>query len=320
MKNWKKFLLISVFSTSLVACGNTDQPVEEGTGMESSEGENEEFPVTITDATGEEILIKNDPEKIISLIPSNTEILFEIGTGEDVIAVTDNDNYPEEVMDLEKVGGFEINVEKIIALEPDMVFAHESGLSSMESGLQQIKDAGITVLVVDDASNFDEVYSTIEFIGQATGFSEEALEVVGSMKNELEAIVEKTKTSDLTPSVFFEVSPSPEIYTAGSNTFLNEIVVMLNAENAASDIEGWAMLNDEQIIDRNPEVIITTYGYYVENPIEQVLSRTGWESVDAIKNERVIDIHSDLVTRTGPRLVEGVEEVAKAIYPEVFTQ
>jgi iron complex transport system substrate-binding protein len=96
------------------------------------------------------------------------------------------------------------------------------------------------------------------------------------------------------------------------------MISLINAENIANDQEGWVQMDQEAIIDRNPDVIITTYGFYTENATEQVLSRQGWENVNAIKNMQVIDVDSDTVTRSGPRIVEGVEELAKAVYPEVF--
>ena len=95
---------------------------------------------------------------------------------------------------------------------------------------------------------------------------------------------------------------------------------MVNADNVMSEQEGWVKVNQESVISSNPDVIITTYGYYSENPKEQVMKRDGWKDVNAVKNEHVYDVHSDLVTRTGPRLVEGVEEIAKSIYPEVFAE
>ena len=102
------------------------------------------------------------------------------------------------------------------------------------------------------------------------------------------------------------------------NTFMNEMLQMIGADNVAGDLEGWAKIDEESMIAANPDVIVTTYGYYTEDPVAQVKSRSGWEDVTAIKQEQIYDVHSDLVTRSGPRLVEGVEELAEAIYPNIF--
>src|SRR5699024_7325334 len=120
--------------------------------------ENADFPVTVTDANGDEVTIDEEPENIVSVIPSNTEIAFALGLGDQIVGVTDNDDYPKEVEDIDKVGGMELNVEKIISLDPQLVLAHQS---NEEKGLEQIKDAGIPVLVVGDDNSFDEVYDSL---------------------------------------------------------------------------------------------------------------------------------------------------------------
>jgi iron complex transport system substrate-binding protein len=138
------------------------------------------------------------------------------------------------------------------------------------------------------------------------------------MQDKLAEIKAKAGEIKEKKKVFVEVSPAPEVFTTGKNTFMDEMISLINAENIANDQEGWVQMDQEAIIDRNPDVIITTYGFYTENATEQVLSRQGWENVNAIKNMQVIDVDSDTVTRSGPRIVEGVEELAKAVYPEVF--
>ena len=256
---------------------------------------------------------------MVSLMPSNTEIAFALGLGDEIVGVTDNDNYPEEVSEKEKVGGMEFNVEKIISLKPDLVLAHGGSMGMSAEGFGQLKDAGITVLVVNDAKNFADVYDSIEMIGKATGTVEEAEKLVNDMKSKVEEIQEKAtavKEEDM-KKVYVEVYPVPLYYAAGKNTFMDEMLTMINAENIVKE-EGWPQLDQEAIIEANPDVIITTYGYYTENPVEQVLGREGWQDINAIKNKQVVDVHSDKVTRSGPRLVEGVEELAKAVYPDIF--
>lgn len=115
-----------------------------------------------------------------------------------------------------------------------------------------------------------------------------------------------------------EVSPSPEIYTTGKNTFMDEMLGIISADNVSGELDGWVKLDEESLIAANPDVIITTYGYYTGNPVKEVTGRNGWEDIKAVKNGDVYDVHSDLVTRSGPRLIEGVEELAKSVYPNVF--
>jgi iron complex transport system substrate-binding protein len=314
-------LLLSIFA--LAGCGDSaaDKPKESTAGNENQSAQQEEqaFPVTITDALENEVIIESKPEKIVSLIPSNTEIAYELGLGEQIVGVSDFDNYPEEAAEKEKIGGMEFNVEKIISLQPDLVLAHGSNALNSEAGLQQLRDAGITVLVVNDATNFNEAYDSIVMIGTASGEKEKAETIVADMKSQVEEIKTKAKAikEEDKKSVFVEVSPAPEIYAAGTNTFIDEMLQIINAKNAVAE-EGWPKMDPEAVIKSNPDVIITTHGYYSGDAVKNVLSRDGWQEINAVKNQQVVDVHSDKVTRPGPRLVEGVEELAKAVYPEVF--
>ncbi|MBY0095825.1 ABC transporter substrate-binding protein [Mesobacillus maritimus] len=322
-KLYALLLLLIVTLGVLSGCGGNaeDQTNETPVAEEKEEAVQKEsvFPVAITDALKNEVVIEKKPERIVSLIPSNTEIAYELGLDEEIVGVNDNDNYPEAVFEIEKVGGLEINIEKIISLEPNLVLAHESTASSTEAGLQQLRDSGIAVLIVNDAQNIDEVYETIVMIGEATGEKANAETIVADMKAKIDDIATRAKEIEVgeQKTVFVEVSPAPEIYSVGVNTFMNEMLQMINAKNVTTD-EGWVKIDPEAVIERNPDVIITTHGYYTGDPISEVVNRDGWQDITAVKNERIVDVHSDIVTRTGPRIAQGVEELAKAVYPEIF--
>ncbi|MED4205128.1 ABC transporter substrate-binding protein [Neobacillus mesonae] len=304
---------------ALAGCAEKkEQSKEENKTNVETKTEQAAFPVTVKDALNQDVVIDKKPERIVSLMPSNTEIAYALGLGKEVVGVSDFDNYPEDVTKKEKIGGQEINLEKIISLKPNLVLAHASSAHNSEAGLKQLKDAGISVLIVNDAQNFDQVYDSILMVGKAAGETKKAEELVAGMKKKLDEI--KTKVAGIKDKkkVFVEVSPAPDIYSPGNNTFMNEMLTTINAENITADLDGWAKVDQEAMIKHNPDVILTTYGYYVKNPVEQVLSRKGWENVTAVKNKQVIDVDSDRVTRSGPRIIEGVEDLAKAIYPEVF--
>ena len=315
-------LLLSVLV--LAGCGASEEKEtnQSEQGAKTEQTEKVAFPVTIKDATDEDVVIEAQPEKIVSLMPSNTEIAFALGLGDEIVGVNDFDNYPEEALEKEKIGGMEFNVEKIISLQPDLVLAHGgTAMGSSAAGLQQIRDAGITVLVVNDATNFDTVYDSIEMIGKATGKVEESGTLVSDMKADIEEI--KSKVSSIKAedkkNVYVEISESPDIMAAGKNTFIDEILTTVQANNIITE-EGWPKIDQEAVIASNPDVILTTYGFYVEDPVGEVTSREGWQDMNAVKNKQVVDVHSDKVTRPGPRLVEGVEEVAKAVYPDIFNK
>jgi iron complex transport system substrate-binding protein len=318
-KLYSLFLAMLMAAMVLGGCGTSEQP-EKQQAEKAQEEQKTDFPVTVKDAIDEEVVIDEKPEKIISLIPSNTEVVYALGNGEAIVGVTDFDNYPEEAMAKEKIGGIEFNIEKMISLKPDLVLAHESTAEGAKAGLQQLKDAGIQVVVVNDAQSFDSVYESIEMIGKAIGEQEKAAELVDDMKNRFAELKKQAESiqEDQQKTVIVEVSPAPEIYAAGKNTFIDEMLTLIGAKNAIGDMEGWPKVDQEAIVERNPDVVVTTYGYYSEKPVEQVLGRQGWNNVKAVKDKQVFDVHSDLVTRSGPRLAEGAEELAKVIYPDVF--
>ncbi len=324
-KSYLSRIMISIvllFLVTLIGCSgtNTKEPAAPESAVELEQQESK-FPVTLMDATGAEITIENKPTRIVSLMPSNTEIAFALGAGKEVVGVTDWDNYPEEVLEIEKVGGLDFNVEKVLALEPDLVLANASGMSNAE-GYKQLQSVGVPVVVVPDATSFDGVYDSIALIGKAVGADEKATDIISTMKEKLEKIKEKASTisDEEKKTVWVEVQPEPDIYTTGKGTFMDDMLTLINAKNAAGDYEGWVQFTEEDAISLNPDVIVVTYGFYVENPTEKVYSRPAWKDVPAVKKKRVYEVDADKTNRSGPRLVEGVEELASVIYPEVFNR
>ncbi|KGR92303.1 iron ABC transporter substrate-binding protein [Ureibacillus massiliensis 4400831 = CIP 108448 = CCUG 49529] len=318
------FVLLLILSIA-TGCGAQEQPIngEESNSLSNdieNKDDNSIFPVTIIDDANREVVIEKEPESIVSIQASNTEIAFALGLGEKIIGVSDYCNYPEEALDITKVGGQDIKAEVVFSLLPDMAFVTDYHYNTHPDLLKQFEEAGIDVIVVGSATSFKDVYGNIEMIAKATGTQEVAEEIITDMKERHQAIKDKAKAITDQKKVWVEVAPAPDIFTTGTNTFMHEMLESIHAINVAQDHEGWVKLNEEEIVQLNPDVIITTYGYYIDNPKEQVLSREGWAEVPAVKNELVFDVDSDTVTRPGPRLIEGVETLAEFIYPEVFSQ
>jgi len=323
MKKFWQLALTSLMALSLLtACGQNDaQPKENTTDNTSVQEEKAaSYPMTLTDVTGNEVILEEAPKAIVSMIPSNTEILYALGLSEEIVGVSDYDNYPEEAASKEKIGGMEFNVEKIISLNPDLVLAHESALGTWDAGLQQLRDAGVQVYTVTNAETFDATYETIHEIGEATGKTEEATKIVEDMKAKIKEVQDKVAEVDTKKKVLVEVSPEPEIYTPAGNTIMNEMLGMINAENLVADLDGWIKIDPEEIVKRNPDVILTTYGNYTPDAVNLVLNRNGFSDVTAVKNKAVHDMDADLTGRMGPRLAEGLELVAKNVYPEAFNE
>ncbi|MCH7320530.1 ABC transporter substrate-binding protein [Solibacillus sp. MA9] len=314
MKKWQVLSSVALLSLSLAACG--EKETDKQSINDSAEvTETAQFPITQMDALGKEITIEKAPERIISLVPSNTEILFGLGLNDQIIGVSDNDTYPEEALTKEKVGGTEFNLEQIIALEPDLVLAHESGMYSFnEEAIAQLEAVGIPVFVVKDAKTFEETYSTIEQIGRITNKVQEAKDIIASMKEGIEEI--EVKVADLEEkSVFIVVGTDPNLYAVGQDTFINEMLEVLNVENAVPEL-GWPMYSAEQFVSSNPDTILVTY----ENDIEEITTNDAYAEMTAVKNGEVKLVDADTTSRQGPRLVEGIESIAEAIYPEVFNE
>lgn len=313
-KHWNVTFAAVAATTVLVACSD-DETAKDTTNEATGDAA---YPLTVTDATGTEVTIEEKPERIISMIPSNTEILFELGLADEVVAVTDIDDYPAEAANKEKIGSMEFDFEKIIALTPDVVFSHESAMGVSEAGIEQLRAAGIDVYVVDDAKNFDETYETIHDIAEITGTSEQAEQIVADMEAQVADIQDQLK--DIEPKrVFVENSDVPEIYTAGANTFTDEMLSMIKAENVAATKEGWYLISSEEIITQNPDVILVSYSY-VPDVLTTLPLRPGFDTITAVKNNAVVQIDEDTTSRQGPRLAEGLLEMATAIHPEVFSE
>jgi len=273
------------------------------------------YPVTVKDDTGHEVTIESEPTRIISLMPSITETLFALGLEDKVIGVTKFDNYPENVQ--EKVeyvfqDGLKPNVEQIVNLQPDLIL-----LGSLNEELaSQLNDLNIPVVTLKP-QNLDAVYQSIETLGIITNTQEKADEVVQAMKEKEASIIKKVTTLDENEKVRVWVEVSPDLWTAGKGTFMDELITKAGGINIV-DQDGWIQYTEEKILDANPQVILTTYSYYVPNPSETILNREGWQDVEAVQTKHIVDLDSDLVTRTGPRIVDGFEEIAKALYPDLF--
>ncbi|MBR7554656.1 ABC transporter substrate-binding protein [Allobacillus sp. GCM10007491] len=323
MGSWKKLLILLVmaFVIALAACqGGDDTSSEEDSGVEENETSEETAEedgdsesVTLNDKSGEEVTIEEEPERVVTVIPSATEIVYAVGGGDKVVGVDEWSNYPEEVTDIEKVGDMNLNIEKIVELEPDLVVAD---LNNGED-IQALRDKGLKVVVLG-AQTLEETYEDLRLAGQAVGTEQKANEIVDNMQSKIEEIEEKTAelTEDEKKTVWFEIDQ--ELFTAAEGTFMNELLQIAGGKNIMAGEEGWPQVSEEVVIESNPDVIITTYGYYMEDVEEQVLARDSWKDVTAIQNEAVHNIDNDLLSRPGPRLVEGLEQLVNILYPDLM--
>ncbi len=315
----KSFLLLSIpLALTLGACqdDSAEAPATEETPEETATDTSGDTPYTVTDDRGEDIEFEQAPETIVSLIPSNTEIVFALGAGEQLVGVTDFDNYPEAAQDIERVSdSVEFNAEKIIQLDPDVVLAYSTG--EAPPALSQLEDADIPVFVIQSATSFDEVYGDIEQIASVLAKEDQGAEVIEGIQTQIEDVQERLAAVDEQKEVYVEISPSPEIYTTGKSTFMQEILDHANVTNVFEDLEGWPNISEEEVITRDPEIILTTVSY-VEDAVGDIEARDSWSAVEAIENGEVHFIDSDITSRPGPRIGEAVQLVAETVYPELM--
>ncbi|MEK4385308.1 ABC transporter substrate-binding protein [Solibacillus sp. FSL W7-1464] len=316
MKFNNKWVVAFAATLLLAACGSDEEKTDGNAEKETqTASKNEGAPYTVVDDRGVEVTFDEVPETIISLQPSNTEILFELGVGEQIVGATEYDTYPEAAQKIERVStSTVINAERILELDPDVVIAYTIG---EEAQIAQLEDAGLKVFVIASAATFDDVYSDIIQLSEVMGVDDKGEKVVADIKAQIETVQEKTATLDTKKKAYYEVSPAPNLWTTGSSTFQQEIMDHANVENIFADQKSWISVTEEDIITRNPEIIITP-ATYMENAVEEILGRTGWEKIQAVTDKAVYLVDGDIMSRPGPRIGEAVEIMAQSVYPELF--
>jgi iron complex transport system substrate-binding protein len=270
------------------------------------------FPVTITDDLGYQVTIAAKPKRIISMAPSNTEILFAIGAADQVIAVDSDSNYPPAAKNKASVGSaLGASVERIIAYNPDLVLLWDASAGELRNQLARL---GITTAVFSPQTLAD-VYVTITRIGAITGTEQGASTLINKMKQQVEKVKNTVAKATVKPLVLYEVWYDP-LYTAGPGSLMNELINLAGGRNLAADApSAWPTISMEVAITRNPDVVLTPF-----SPSESITGRNGnlWANVNAVKNKRVIQIDQDIVSRPGPRITEALELIAKALHPSLF--
>ncbi len=283
----------------------------------ASEGEAAQFPIEVTDQIGRVVKFEKVPERIVSLCPSNTEILFALGLGDKVVGVDDYSNYPEEAEEKPKVGGYSTSdIERIVALEPDLVLIEDIHTDEI---LPALENLGLTVFTADPRS-LDEILESFTLVGKITGKDKEAARLVADLTNRINAITDKTDrlSEAQRPKVFYILWHDP-LMTVGTDTWHHELIELAGGRNIIQDTEGFPTLSLEALIEANPQVIITSaMGEGTNLPFQFASTEPRLASIDARINNCVYEINSDLIDRPGPRIVDALEQFAEFIHPELF--
>ena len=275
-------------------------------------------PVTITDDLGVTVTIDKYPERIVSLSPANTEILFALGLGDRIVGVTEYCTYPEAALSKDKIGGFStINTEKIAVLNPDLLVAADG---NSEETIAHLRELGYTIITVN-ADTIDTTLADIRLIGKVAGVDAAAEELVSSMQADLAEIAEKTKGAEK-PTILHCMWTDP-LWVSGSGTFQDEMISAAGGVNAAAAEGGWVALTMEKFLTMNPDIIVVDSGDGMGVGTDDALKNfflkdSRMQSLSAVQNERVYVVNADIIDRGGPRIVEGVEALAEIAHPDIF--
>lgn len=268
--------------------------------------EKSNVPLAVVDHEGYSTEILAEPQRIISMMPSNTEILYALGLGERVVGVTNYCDYPADALNKVKIGDLTFDFEGILALEADLILA----TSGMADSVEKLRELGQAVVVVDP-KNLDEIMESIEWIASFTGKEVEAKKLTKDMARRIEEVREFASKQQMTPKVFYEMWDDP-LMTAGPGTFIHSLIIEAGGRNIGDSVPiEWSAYSLENLLEEDPDLILVTWEDY-----ERVYKRASWQSLKAIKEGRVVWIDQNIISRPGPRIVDALEEIQAAIFPQ----
>ena len=296
--------------SSLAESSEAQSSAVESSTAESSAAESSSTAgaVSFTDQAGRQIDLDKPADKIVALTASDCEILYALGAQDKLVGRGEYCDDPAEVADIPSVqSGSDTNIEQILDLKPDVVIM--ATMDQTTDQVQQLENAGVKV-VVSDAQDIAGTYDAITMLGTLTGKESEAADIIQTMKDSFDKIKESPVEGG---TIYFEVSPLQYgLWAAGKGTFMDEIATMMGLTNIFEDVDGWGEVSEEQVLERNPDYIVTISMYTGEGPtpVEEIEQRSGWQDVKAVKNEAILDLDDNSLSRPVPRLADG----AKALY------
>jgi iron complex transport system substrate-binding protein len=277
------------------------------------------FPVAVTDDEGTSVELAAEPKKIVSLTPATTEILFALGAGDRIVATDDGSDHPEQAVALPDVATFSsVDVEKVVALSPDLVVAGGLGFTPAES-ITKLRDLKIPVVVIY-APSVEGVLKDIELLGTATGTSADAASITSAMRADMDAVAAAVATKSPKPRVFYDVGyddTTGAIYAPADDSFLAEMVTMAGGDAITSGDPNTYEIPLEKLIEKDPQLIVLgTNPFYSPTP-DAVAKRRGWDAFSAVRSGAIKPVNDIEITRPGPRLPMGLRTLAAAIWPDV---
>ena len=312
----KKFTLTMmtlglVPTLGLAGCGKQEKKA-------TTSSEKTEVTLPTKDRSGKEITLPKEATKIISLVPSTTEVIEDLGKTDQLIAVdTQSSTMMTDLKKLPQMDMMAVDAEKLIALKPQIVYVNDINLASSESVWKQVEDAGITVVNIPTSTSIKAIKEDVQFIADSLSEHEKGQKLIKTMDQEIDEVAKIGKTIKKPKTVLFEVAALPDIYSFGNGTFLNEMIETIGAKNVLANEKGWLPVTEEAAIAAKPEVILTNVNY-MKDPAKEILARKNWENVPAVQNKEVFEIDNMSSSLPNNHITKALKQMAKAVYPEEY--
>ena len=312
----KKFTLTMmtlglVATLGLAGCGKQEKKA-------TTSSEKTEVTLPTKDRSGKEITLPKEATKIISLVPSTTEVIEDLGKTDQLIAVdTQSSTMMTDLKKLPQMDMMAVDAEKLIALKPQIVYVNDINLASSESVWKQVEDAGITVVNIPTSTSIKAIKEDVQFIADSLSEHEKGQKLIKTMDQEIDEVAKIGKTIKKPKTVLFEVAALPDIYSFGNGTFLNEMIETIGAKNVLANEKGWLPVTEEAAIAAKPEVILTNVNY-MKDPAKEILARKNWENVPAVQNKEVFEIDNMSSSLPNNHITKALKQMAKAVYPEDY--
>ncbi|HNB76281.1 ABC transporter substrate-binding protein [Enterococcus faecalis] len=312
----KKFTLTMmtlglVATLGIAGCGKQEKKA-------TTSSEKTEVTLPTKDRSGKEITLPKEATKIISLVPSTTEVIEDLGKTDQLIAVdTQSSTMMTDLKKLPQMDMMAVDAEKLIALKPQIVYVNDINLASSESVWKQVEDAGITVVNIPTSTSIKAIKEDVQFIADSLSEHEKGQKLIKTMDQEIDEVAKIGKTIKKPKTVLFEVAALPDIYSFGNGTFLNEMIETIGAKNVLANEKGWLPVTEEAAIAAKPEVILTNVNY-MKDPAKEILARKNWENVPAVQNKEVFEIDNMSSSLPNNHITKALKQMAKAVYPEEY--
>jgi iron complex transport system substrate-binding protein len=278
--------------------------------------------IVLVDGLGRSVSLSTPAQRIVSLAPSNTEILFAIGAGAQVIGRDRNSDYPEEAKKVADIGGSDVydklNTELILSVKPDLVLA--AHITPPEQ-IKQLEDLGLTVFMLSNPADLGAMYTNLRTAAQLTGRESETDALILSLQARVKAVEDKVTNAQEKPLVFYEIDSTDmkAPWTSGPGTFIDALISMAGGRNVGKSLKDqWAQISLEELVRQDPDLILLGDTVWGGMTPELVKQRAGWEAMNAVKNDRIFPFDDNTMSRPGPRLVDGLEALAKLLHPDLF--